>query len=345
MHIKIVMETKKISLLSRVLLLLSAVGLAISIYVPIWRIELSAPQYPEGLVMLIYANKLGGDVDIINGLNHYIGMQTLHAENFIEFTLLPYIIGTYAMLTFFAAIIGRKKILNLLFILFIIFGVVAMADFWRWEYNYGHNLDPNAAIIVPDMSYQPPLIGYKQLLNFGAYSIPDKGGWLFIASGILMALAVFYEYRLHRKFMKITKKTAVMLLAITAMSFVACKPAGPEPIILNKDNCDHCKMTISDGKTAAELITKKGRVYKFDDMRCLLDYKAEKKQVEFEGIYVNDYLADNVLIPVEKAFYIKADQIKSPMNGNIAAFKTKEDANKYAAKFGVIVLDWKAINN
>lgn len=48
---------------------------------------------PEGLGLSIYANKLGGDVDIINGLNHYIGMKTLHAEEFIEFTVLPYIIG------------------------------------------------------------------------------------------------------------------------------------------------------------------------------------------------------------------------------------------------------------
>lgn len=338
------MGTKKISILSRILLLLAAIALAISIYVPIWRIELSAPQYPEGLVMLIFADKLGGDVDIINGLNHYIGMQTLHAENFIEFTVLPYIIGAYAIMTLAAAIIGRKKVLYILLALFILFGIVAMVDFWRWEYNYGHNLDPNAAIIVPDMSYQPPLIGYKQLLNFGAYSIPDKGGWLFLGSGVLMVLAVFYEYRLNKKIMKNTKTTAIILLAITTMAFTACKPTGPEPIKLNKDNCDHCKMTISDGKTAAELITNKGRVYKFDDMRCLLDYKTENKQVEFKEIYINDYLAENILIPAQSAFYIKSDQIKSPMNGNIAAFKTKEDANKYATKYGVAVLDWKIIS-
>ena len=51
-----------------------------------WRIELEAPQYPEGLVLQLHANKIGGDVDIINGLNHYIGMATLHTENFFEFT-------------------------------------------------------------------------------------------------------------------------------------------------------------------------------------------------------------------------------------------------------------------
>jgi len=53
-----------------------------------------------------------------------------------------------------------------LFTLFVLFGIIAMVDFWRWEYDYGHDLDPNAAIIVPGMAYQPPLIGFKQLLNF-----------------------------------------------------------------------------------------------------------------------------------------------------------------------------------
>ena len=98
----------KISSLSRALLIGTSILLTISIFTPIWRIELAAPQYPEGLAMLIYANKLGGDVDIINGLNHYIGMQTLHAENFIEFTLLTYIIGAFAFFTFITEI-GRAS--------------------------------------------------------------------------------------------------------------------------------------------------------------------------------------------------------------------------------------------
>ena len=79
------------------------------------------------------------------------------------------------------------------------FGIFAMYDFWRWEYDYGHNLDPNAAIIVPGMAYQPPLIGFKQLLNFGAYSFPDIGGWLFIGAGMAMLIAVVYEFKFAKK--------------------------------------------------------------------------------------------------------------------------------------------------
>ncbi len=69
-----------------------------------WRIDLVAPQYPEGLMLLIYPDKLAGNVDIINGLNHYIGMKTLHTEDFIEFTILPYIIIFFAIAFIFMAI-------------------------------------------------------------------------------------------------------------------------------------------------------------------------------------------------------------------------------------------------
>lgn len=189
----------KLTTLSRGLLFIAGLLLIVSLFVPIWRIDLDAPQYPEGLKLLISANGLGGDVEIINGLNHYIGMATLHNKDFIEFTILPYIIGFFAAATLLVAFIGKRKLLNILFVVFLLFGIIAMVDFWRWEYNYGHNLDPNAAIIVPGMAYQPPLIGFKQLLNFGAYSFPDIGGWFFIGSGILMLVTVVYEWKLKKK--------------------------------------------------------------------------------------------------------------------------------------------------
>ncbi len=193
------MKKPKITLLSRVLLFLAAVALLVSIFVPLWRIDLDAPQYPEGLNLLIYPDKLGGNVEIINGLNHYIGMKTLHTEDFIEFTVLPYIIGFFALASLLLAVLGNRKLLYWLFGLFVAFGIFAMYDFWRWEYDYGHNLDPNAAIIVPGMAYQPPLIGFKQLLNFGAYSFPDIGGWLFIGAGMAMLIAVVYEFKFAKK--------------------------------------------------------------------------------------------------------------------------------------------------
>ena len=193
------MRSLKLSTLSRILLVLAAILLAVSLFVPLWRIDLAAPQYPEGLVLKIFPNKVSGDVDIINGLNHYIGMKTIHTDDFVEFKVLPIVIGFFAAASLLVAIIARRKLLYFLLGLFILFGIVSMYDFWKWEYDYGHNLDPNAAIIVPGMAYQPPLIGFKQLLNFGAFSQPDIGGWLFITAGLCMAAAAFFEYRRAKK--------------------------------------------------------------------------------------------------------------------------------------------------
>lgn len=197
------MKNNNLSTFSRILILLSGVFLIIVLFVPLWQIQLAAPQYPEGLVLKMYPHKIGGNVDVINGLNHYIGMKTLHTEDFIEFTILPYIVGFFALLCFVVFFLKKQKWLTVLFTLFVIFGIIAMIDFWRWEYAYGHDLNPEAPIQVPGMAYQPPLIGYKQLLNFGAYSVPDVGGILFILVGLLLLLALLIPWYKKRKALRI----------------------------------------------------------------------------------------------------------------------------------------------
>src|SRR5690606_17885076 len=95
-------------------------------------------------------------------------------------------------------ILNRRAGLIVYVILLIAGGIAALVDFYLWGYDYGHNLDPNAAIVVPGMAYQPPVIGTKQLLNFTAFSGPDTGGWIFLASGLIAVGAVVYEIILSR---------------------------------------------------------------------------------------------------------------------------------------------------
>src|SRR4029079_8149110 len=107
------MNNNKVSSLGRILFVLSGLAVFSILSFPMWQIQLSAPQYPEGLVLLIYPNRLGGNVDIINGLNHYIGMKPLHASDFIEFTLLPYLIIFYSVLFIITGLIGKRKLMNI----------------------------------------------------------------------------------------------------------------------------------------------------------------------------------------------------------------------------------------
>ena len=194
------MKKLPLSLTSKVLLFLAAALFVWSLFVPLWRMELSAPQYPEGLVLQLHADKIAGDVDIINGLNHYIGMATLHTENFIEFTVLPYFFSAFALIALGLIFLNSRKAVKIFFFVLIAFVALSGIDFYRWNYEYGHNLDPAAAIIVPGMAYQPPLLGYKQLLNFGAYSIPDIGGWMLAVAIMLVGIVVVKEYHLVAKF-------------------------------------------------------------------------------------------------------------------------------------------------
>lgn len=330
----------KIGVVSKVLLLLAAVFLAANIFLPIWKIELYAPQYPEGLVLLIYANTLGGSVDIINGLNHYIGMQTLHAENFIEFSILRYIIGFFVLAILFTAIIGRKKAVYILFTCFALFGVIAMVDFYRWNYNYGHNLDPNAAIVVPGMAYQPPIIGYKQLLNFGAYSMPDTGGMLFIGCGILLLLVVLIERNVFAKWIKRKPVNMTVMVGAIGLSLASCAAPGPRPIVVNKDTCAYCKMNITSEQFCTQLITQKGRIYVFDDLVCMADYKKENTAMEYDHFYTADFTNPSVFVDLEKAFLIQSDSLRSPMGGNTAGFAVQDSAIAYKSRLSAADVTW-----
>lgn len=168
-------------------------------FLPLWDILLDAPQYPEGLEMKIWLNGLSGNISQINGLNHYIGMKFISVDDFNEFKILPYIFGVLTLIGIAAAIAKSRRLLWIWFIGLCLFALVGFGDFYTWEYNYGHNLNPHAAIKVEGMNYQPPLFGYKQLLNFTAGSLPDTGGTLVGIGGLLAVAALFYRPRLTPK--------------------------------------------------------------------------------------------------------------------------------------------------
>jgi copper chaperone NosL len=190
---------KKLGIPHRVVIGIAALLFLFTFKFPFWVIYLTAPQYPEGLSLYIYLHKISGDIEIINGLNHYIGMAIIDQNDFKEFVFLPYIIAFITTSGILTAIIGSRKLLFGWTAFLLIFSMLAIYDFWHWEYTYGHNLDPDAAIQVPGMSYQPPLIGYKQLLNFGAYSYPHGGGWFYISGVVVACIVSIIVWRKSRK--------------------------------------------------------------------------------------------------------------------------------------------------
>ena len=164
----------------------AAVALVAVYIFPIWQISLDAPQYPEGLGMEIWVHTVTGenpnDLQNINGLNHYIGMKEIDPATIPELVYMPWIIAGLIALGLGVALINRRWALALWATLFLLFAVAGMVDFYLWSYDYGHDLNPEAAIKVPGMSYQPPILGTKQMLNITAGSWPALGGLIMMLS-------------------------------------------------------------------------------------------------------------------------------------------------------------------
>lgn len=320
----------KLSVASRILVAFASGALIAVFFLPAWRIDLFAPQYPEGLTMNIWINGLSGDVDIINGLNHYIGMEHITVNMFPEFKYLPYVVGFFMLLGMIVAITGNRKFLLVYLVLTVLGGILAMWDFYRWGYKYGHNLDPKAPIQVPGMSYQPPLIGHKRLLNFDSYSFPDVGGWIVIGAGCLAFGVWFAEWYKNRKAFKKLKATNFAAPFIVLCLFLSSCTAQPEPFKYGKDNCHFCKMGIMDPKYGCEIVTKKSKVYKFDDLVCMIHFlksgTLEEKEIA-QKVVIN-FEKENDFLDVHKATFWVNPQLRSPMGSNTAAFATKEAADK-----------------
>ena len=347
---------KKMGNISRIIIAIGSLAMCIMFFVPAWSIYLIAPQYPEGLSMQIWLYKITGQVEIINGLNHYIGMKHIKEEMFPEFSFLVYILGFFVLFGLAVAVTGNRKLLFSYLILSVAAGISALVDFYMWGYDYGHNLNPDAAIQVQGLSYQPPLIGHKKLLNFDAYSYPDTGGWVIVAVTGLFFIIWFLEWRKHKKqsaasrgkTMTQYKKMSSVSMAFIAVLLVAgCNPK-PEKIALGKDNCAECKMTIMDPKFGAEIVTKKGKVYKFDDAHCVAAF-LERRGVELTDIHQTlfvDYNDNNEFVKVKSAEFVVSSQFKSPMGGNAAAFKNATEANKKLAELeGSKVTNWATLYN
>jgi copper chaperone NosL len=180
---------------SRILMVVGALMLIGLYYQPFWTINMSAPQYPEGIGMYIHIDDVTGhkrhDLQSINTLNHYIGMAEIHKEDFWEFEIMPWIIGFMIVFGVLAGITGSMKLVFTWLVLMVLLGIAGLVDFYLWGHEYGNNLSPDAPIKVPGMSYQPPLLGCKQLLNINACSWPYIGSIYIGLSMVFAAGAVW----------------------------------------------------------------------------------------------------------------------------------------------------------
>ncbi|MCC7380776.1 MAG: hypothetical protein IT384_03045 [Deltaproteobacteria bacterium] len=166
---------------SRVALIVVVIPLALSFWYPLWRIELSAPQYPSGLELEIYSHTLQGGnngqhLQEINTLNHYIGMRHIDRAELSDLDWLPFALGALALYALRVAIVGTVRSLIDLTIMTVYAGGFGLARFAYKLWVFGHNLDPQAPFKVEP--FMPAMLGTKQIANFTTTSLPQVGTFL-----------------------------------------------------------------------------------------------------------------------------------------------------------------------
>ena len=310
---------------SRLVLVLAALLLLPAFITPLWSIGLVAPQYPDGLGMHIYVNDVRGhdrhDLQNINILNHYIGMQPIEPEEIPELDIMPVVLGALVGTGLVVALVGKPWLMAGWFVVFLGAGAAGMVDFYLWNIDYGHNLSPDAPIRIPDMTYSPPIIGTAQILNIRASSYPHLGTLFLTLSALLAGWGVFRSFRRRERggapgeagaptsegpegkdtqagpmaTPRRPPSSVASLLLLIPMALVGCSGEAPPPgagipgeseemdrIVYGESQDPYCGETVETIRWGGELRMVDGERVRFRSVECLAAYLLEGRVTQEE---------------------------------------------------------------
>lgn len=334
---------------SRIIVVIASAVILLSFLMPVWSISLSAPQYPEGIGIYIWLNDIVGhqphDLKKLNQLNHYIGMQAIAPEEIPELRIFPLFIFAFCFFGILAAVINSWKLIYLWCLSYLVFALGGLVDFYRWGYDYGHNLDPTAPIQVPGMSYQPPIIGSKVVLNFIASSYPFWGTLPLLISGVLMFYIALRERKLRKRSSKsvsdTTRNTVNVFIIATFIcaALLACKDEAS--IHWGSDVCQHCRMVLSDKKFGAVIVNEHGKARTFDAIECVVRHQEENPESGTQQILLVPFDDPNTLVSKPAAHIVQSEALKSPMGESLAAFSNQSAAKSFLKENGGTTVRWQ----
>jgi copper chaperone NosL len=102
-------------------------------------------------------------------------------------------------------------------------------------------------------------------------------------------------------------------------------------------------MTIVDKPFAAELVSKKGKVFKFDAIECMVQYLDPKSDDEFAHFLVRDLNVPDDWQDARQCTYLISDQLPSPMGAFLSAYSTREAAGQMQQSKGGEVFTWQQL--
>jgi copper chaperone NosL len=367
---------------SRILVALAALVLIPIFLTPVWSIHLRAPQYPEGMGMYIGVSEVWGhdthDIQNINILNHYIGMRPIEPDAIPELDIFPPVLIGIILAGLAVALIGRRWLMTGWLVVFVGLCMAGMVDFYLWMIDYGHNLDPTAPIKIPGMTYTPPLIGTKQLLNITASSWPHIGSAFLGLSIGLASWGVFGAYRKappqgagsqesapagddsERPTRPAGASRALPVAALAALVLISgcingeASPAGEPALIAPGSQMaygfhedPYCGGLVETVRWGGELRTAAGDTLRFRSVECLAGYVASGAvaAADVAEVLVVDFPSATGLIPAGDALYLHTPNLASPARRglNVMAIGTEKLALSLQDAYTGRLMGWEDV--
>ena len=178
--------------------------LAVSLYawsyvLPVWESHIVAPQYPNGLSVRVYLDRVEGDTMEVNILNHYVGMCHVEDMATLERSLSLFMLIFVGSAALFALTLDRLGWRTLLALPLVLFPVGMICDLLGWLYYSGHALDPTSALSMTVKPFMPKLVGYQKVANFHVWSSLGWGTWLQVAASALVARSLLKGWAARRR--------------------------------------------------------------------------------------------------------------------------------------------------
>lgn len=195
-------------LLPSALLMLAALMLMVSMFLPYWTMTMTAPQYPKGLKVDVYINHLEGEMREIDELNHYIGLPKLDEGGKFERSISLFATVMLGLLLM-AGVFVHNQWAAVLALPALGFPIVFVADLWYILYTYGHSIDPQSALGDAIKPFTPPIIGVGKVAQFGTIANFEMGFYLAIGAVLVILLGLWFHRAAYKPIVDARKKTVV----------------------------------------------------------------------------------------------------------------------------------------
>lgn len=131
-----------------------------------------------------------------------------------------------------------------------------------------------------------------------------------------------------------------LILLLSSLFILSSCSIEHSPINYGKDACNFCKMNIVDNQHAAEIVTNKGKPFKYDAIECMVEELKERDENEIALFLITDYSAPGKLVDARKATYLISENIPSPMGANLSGFESNKKAKEFLDKNGGKIYSW-----